>query len=79
MQLLLTFLTVIAWAVAIVATPLGLVRLWLHIDYNSDNSVATLRRMLDQAQGFRKMYYPSRWLIPAGIAWAWIITGWIVS
>jgi hypothetical protein len=68
-DILITFLTILAWFVAIISTLAIAVKLFCQLSYNLD------RREMDSIRGIRRTYMNNIFILSALciIAWAWII------
>lgn len=68
MENFIFFLHILAWPVAIIGTIVGGLTLYMAIKYPG-----SLEETVDKLKGQRRTFYPWRLLIPAFIAWAFII------
>lgn len=67
-----TFITVLAWIIVVPCTLIGVATLISATSYPG-----SLEELMDRVKGLRRTFHPWRFLIPALIAWAWLITGWV--
>ncbi len=68
MENFLFFLHILAWPIAIIGTILGVLTFYLAIKYPG-----SIEESIDALKGQRTVYKPFRLLVPAFIAWAFII------
>ena len=73
MERLILFSLIVAWPIAIIYTLATIVSFYAGTHY--DGSIEEIQ---DSLKGFRRTYTPMRPMIIALIAWAWIITNFII-
>lgn len=66
------FLTVLAWIVGPLATFMSIAIIIMAWNYEG-----SLEQMADRIHGVRRTFTLFRFLIPAMLSWAWLISRWV--